>query len=213
MNTPPDGTPPTMQMYLWHFPGTTDAEEPFLPASGAFDASILYHEYTHGLSNRLVVDATGNSTLNSIQAGSMGEAWSDFYAMDYLVTQRPAEGHRRRRARSSRASTSLAGQPVPHPGDGLQGRIAAPRLHRPDGGDRAATPTATSRTIGGAPEVHASGEVWAQTLWDLRERFGHSWPTSSSPGHGAVPPDPSMLDMRNAIVQADQVAQRRRTPT
>ncbi len=37
MNTLPDGVPPTMQMYLWHFPGTTAAQEPFLPASGAFD--------------------------------------------------------------------------------------------------------------------------------------------------------------------------------
>ncbi len=31
MTTPPDGTPPTMQMYLWHFPGTTD-ERGALPA-------------------------------------------------------------------------------------------------------------------------------------------------------------------------------------
>ena len=23
----------------------------------------------------------------------MGEAWSDYYAMDYLVSQRPASGH------------------------------------------------------------------------------------------------------------------------
>ena len=57
MSTPPDGIPPTMQMYLWHFPGTSDdpaTGDPFVPTSGAFDASILYHEYTHGLSNRLV---------------------------------------------------------------------------------------------------------------------------------------------------------------
>ena len=39
----------------------------------------------------------------------MGEAWSDYYAMDYLVTQGLREGHRQVRARSSRASTSLAG--------------------------------------------------------------------------------------------------------
>ena len=45
----------------------------------------MYHEFTHGLSNRLVIDADGNSTLGNIQAGSMGEAWSDWYAMDYLV--------------------------------------------------------------------------------------------------------------------------------
>ncbi|MEP6796498.1 MAG: M36 family metallopeptidase, partial [Lapillicoccus sp.] len=77
MSTPPDGTPPTMQMYLWHSPGATAAQDPYLAVSGSFDASILLHEYTHGLSNRLVVDPTGVSTLNSIQAGSMGEAWSD----------------------------------------------------------------------------------------------------------------------------------------
>ena len=57
MHTPPDGTPPTMRLYLSRTPGTTDAEEPFVPTSSAFDASVLLHEYTHGLSNRLVVDA------------------------------------------------------------------------------------------------------------------------------------------------------------
>ena len=57
-----------------------------MPTTGSLDASVEYHEYTHGLSNRLVIDASGNSTLNDIQAGSMGEAWSDYYAMDYLVT-------------------------------------------------------------------------------------------------------------------------------
>ena len=57
-----------------------------MPTTGSLDADVEYHEYTHGLSNRLVIDANGNSTLNDIQAGSMGEAWSDYYAMDYLVT-------------------------------------------------------------------------------------------------------------------------------
>ena len=37
------GLPPTMQMYLWHFPGATDQQDPWVPASGAHDASILYH--------------------------------------------------------------------------------------------------------------------------------------------------------------------------
>ena len=76
-------------MYLWHDPLTDlffgpDAD-PFLPSDGANEADIVYHEYTHGLSNRLVVDAFGNSTLGNLQAGSMGEAWSDWYAFDFLV--------------------------------------------------------------------------------------------------------------------------------
>ena len=39
MSTPPDGVPPTMQMYLWHFPGVPDdpsqGGDPFVPTSGA----------------------------------------------------------------------------------------------------------------------------------------------------------------------------------
>ncbi|MDX6377521.1 MAG: extracellular elastinolytic metalloproteinase, partial [Gaiellaceae bacterium] len=58
MSTPADGTSPTMQMYLFHPPaapwGFGPGEDPFLPSNGGDDASIIYHEYTHGLSNRLV---------------------------------------------------------------------------------------------------------------------------------------------------------------
>ncbi|MEV6265514.1 M36 family metallopeptidase [Kribbella sp. NPDC051936] len=205
MSTPPDGTPPTMQMYLWHQPGTTDEQEPWVPASGANDASILYHEYTHGLSNRLVVDATGNSTLNSIQAGSMGEAWSDFYAMDYLVSHGLEKD-------TTAAGEVLEGKYVSH-GElfrtqAIDCRVKAvsPNCVQPDGSKGGYT-YADFPTIGGAPEVHASGEVWAQTLWDLRERFGRSYAMSIiTRAMELSPNDPTMLDMRNAVVQADLVA-------
>ena len=83
MSTPPDGTPPIMQMYLFHEPNTGNLD-PFLASNGGDEADVVYHEYTHGLSNRLVVDANGVSTLNGAQPGAMGEAWSDWYAMDFL---------------------------------------------------------------------------------------------------------------------------------
>jgi extracellular elastinolytic metalloproteinase len=214
MNTPPDGIPPTMQMYLWHLPGYPDDYDPFLPTSGAFDASVLLHEYTHGLSNRLVVDADGNSTLNSLQAGSMGEAWSDYYAMDYLVShhfqrdtsadgqvfegqylmggQRDTNGRkvpfRSMALDCSVGSTSKACFDTYNPGANLQGGYTY--------GDLVA--------IGGTPEVHSSGEVWAQTLWDLRKAFGHSVAdTLITRAMSLSAADPSMLDMRNAILQAD----------
>ena len=73
-------------MYLQHQPFTSYPDgDPFAPTDVGDEADTVYHEYTHGLSNRLVVDATGNSTLGNVQAGAMGEAWSDWYAMDYLV--------------------------------------------------------------------------------------------------------------------------------
>jgi extracellular elastinolytic metalloproteinase len=205
MNTPPDGTPPTMQMYLFHQPGATDEQDPFVPSSSANDASILYHEYTHGLSNRLVVDATGNSTLNSIQAGSMGEAWSDFYAMDYLVAHNLEKD-------TTAPGEVLEGKYVSH-GElfrtqAIDCRVKAvsPNCIQPDGSKGGYT-YGDFPTIGGTPEVHASGEVWAQTLWDLRERFGRSYALSLiTRAMELSPNDPTMLDMRNAIVQADLVA-------
>ncbi|WP_350280274.1 M36 family metallopeptidase [Kribbella sp. HUAS MG21] len=205
MATPPDGTPPTMQMYLFHAPGATDEQDGYVPSSSGNDASILYHEYGHGLSNRLVVDATGNSTLNSIQAGAMGEAWSDFYAMDYLVAH------------------GLEKDTVA-PGEVQEGKyVSHGELFRTQAIDcrvKAKAPTCVAAdgsqggytygdfpTIGGAPQVHASGELWAQTLWDLRERFGRGYALSIiTRAMELAPADPTMLDMRNAIVQADLVA-------
>ena len=81
MLTPIDGKSPLMQMYLW----TT----PHRAMNGGDDASILFHEYTHGLTNRLVVDADHAGALNSAEAGAMGEGWSDWYAKDFLVDEYP----------------------------------------------------------------------------------------------------------------------------
>src|SRR5690606_33194673 len=48
---------------------------------GALDNQILVHELTHGLSGRLVGNATG---LTANMARSMGEGWSDFFALAML---------------------------------------------------------------------------------------------------------------------------------
>ncbi|MEU4606821.1 M36 family metallopeptidase [Kribbella sp. NPDC023972] len=197
MSTPPDGTPPTMQMYLFG--------NPFVPTSSSNSADILYHEYGHGLSNRLVVDATGNSTLNSIQAGSMGEAWSDFYALDYLVSHGLEKD-------TTAPGEVLEGKYVTHGGsirtqaNDCRVKAISPNCVGEDGSKGGYT-YGDFPTIGGEPEVHSSGEVWAQTLWDLRERFGRGYAVSLiTRAMELSPADPTMLDMRNAIVQADLVA-------
>jgi hypothetical protein len=56
------------------------------------------------------------------------------------------------------------------------------------------------------PEVHADGEIWAQTLWDLRGVLGSR--TTQSLVTRAMelsPSNPSFLDERNSILQADVV--------
>jgi extracellular elastinolytic metalloproteinase len=208
MSTPPNGISPTMQMYLFHEPGLPDSLDHEVPTTGALDPSVLYHEYTHGLSNRLVVDSNGNSTLNDIQAGAMGEAWSDYYAMDYLVSHGLIKDTKK-------------------PGQLLEGKYVAGGAHlirtmAIDCPRNAHTKGCQSGAIAGVhggyvygdfssiigiPEVHASGEIWGQTLWDLRTKLGHKITDSLVTRAMTISAeDPDYLDMRNAIVRADLVA-------
>src|SRR6185436_9935389 len=64
----PDGFPGLMQMYVFTGPNPD--------RDGDLDAEIICHEYTHGLSSRLVGGGVG---FFALQSGGMGEGWSDFY--------------------------------------------------------------------------------------------------------------------------------------
>ena len=207
MSTPPNGISPTMQMYLFHVPGASDADDPFVPTTGSLDASVEYHEYTHGLSNRLVIDANGNSTLNDIQAGAMGEAWSDYYAMDYLVTNGFLKDTKRAgdllegdyvAAGAHVIRTMAIDCPVGAKTVGCKSGAVANRRGGYVYGDFS--------NIIGIPEVHASGEIWAQTLWDLRNALGHKVTDALVTRAMTISAeDPDYLDMRNAILRADLV--------
>ncbi len=207
ISTPPNGISPTMQMYLFHVPGASDADDPFVPTTGSLDASVEYHEYTHGLSNRLVIDANGNSTLNDIQAGAMGEAWSDYYAMDYLVTNGFLKDTKRAgqllegdyvAAGAHVIRTMAIDCPVGATTAGCKSGAVANRRGGYVYGDFS--------NIIGIPEVHASGEIWAQTLWDLRTALGHKVTDALVTRAMTISAeDPDYLDMRNAILRADLV--------
>jgi hypothetical protein len=205
MSTPPDGTPPIMQMYLFHQPNTGNLD-PFLASNGGDEADVVYHEYTHGLSNRLVVDANGVSTLVGAQPGAMGEAWSDWYAMDFLNTlglQPDPKG----------AGDVLVGRYVGENANIIRTqpmdcRVGAPASRcpgTPDVGPGGYTYADFGQIIG-RPEVHADGEIWGETLWDLRKQLGSQLTESLvTRAMELSPANPSFLDMRNAILQADEV--------
>lgn len=200
MWTPADGSPPVMQMYL--FGGGA-----FAAANGGDDASVVYHEYGHGLSNRLVTDNSGEGAVWFPQAGAMGEAWSDWYALDFLEAQ---------------------GLQADDPGvDGeivLGGYLARNRNLLRDASIDCPVGSAAPNCArggftfgdygriwgGGGPQVHADGEIWGQTLWDLRaaliERYGsraigvRTARMLVTEGMRDLPPQPSFLDARDAIV-------------
>jgi hypothetical protein len=212
MITLPDGQPPSMAMFLNDFdaPGL---EELFRDNNNGDDAATVYHEYTHGLSNRLITNADGTGAVSSPEAGAMGEAWSDWYAFDFLARQ------------------NLDPDNLAVPGEEDLGKYsdATPHSTRfqaldcPVGIVDPACPGGFDTVAGGftygdfghvftGPEVHSDGEIWGETLWDLRQqfvaRFGEE--TGSDTAEALVtdamrlsPPEPSMLDMRNAIMAAD----------
>lgn len=204
MSTPPDGTAPRMQMYLFPLPG--DPTDPFLASNGGDEADIVYHEYTHGLSNRLVVDAMGMSTLGNVQAGSMGEAWSDWYAMDFLVnlgfqTDTNAPGEVLVGTYVGQHQNLIRTQPLDCP----VGTTSAACPGTPGAGPGGYTYGDFGRIIG-QPEVHADGEIWGETLWDLRKALGSKLAESLvTRAMELSPANPSYLDMRNSILMADQV--------
>jgi len=205
MGPPPDGTPPLMQMYLFPDPAA-GAADPFIAANGGDEANIIYHEYTHGLSNRLVVDALGNSTLGNVQAGSMGEAWSDWYAMDFLANlgfqkDTNAPGEVRVGNYVGAGQDLIRTQPMDCP----VGTTSTLCPGTPGAGAGGYTYGDFGRIIGG-PEVHADGEIWGETLWDLRKSLGSKLAESLvTRAMELAPANPSYLDMRNSILMADQV--------
>jgi hypothetical protein len=207
MSTPPDGTPPTMQMYLQPAPNTPTEDDPYVPSDVGNEASSVYHEYTHGLSNRLVVDAAGVSTLNGPQSGAMGEAWSDWYAYDYLQsvglekdTAKPGE------LVVFEYSTAGANTIRTEPLDCPVGGPAAVCPGTPTAGPGGYTYGDFGKISRRGPEVHADGEIWAQTLWDLRTALGFKSAESLvTRAMELSPADPSYLDMRNSILLADLV--------
>ena len=168
---------------------------PVLPTNVGDEADTVYHEYTHGLSNRLVVDATGNPTLVDVQAGAMGEAWSDWYAMDFLVDS--GLQSRRHQGQATSCIFQYDGDGVfldrTEPIDckvGVEVRALHRRRDRPPGGYT----YADYGQVFGQPEVHGDGEIWAQTLWDLRDKLGSSVAESLvtramelSPGQSVLP--------------------------
>ncbi|NNM47606.1 M36 family metallopeptidase [Knoellia koreensis] len=185
MLTLDDGIPPWSGMFLWE-PIDDAFEGPY--RDGSMDMTVIQHEYSHGLSNRYVA---GGSALGSQQAGSMGEGWGDWYALNHAQ------------------STGL------EPTRAVVGAYATGNEVR---GIRNYDYNANPTTFGDigydltGPEVHADGEIWTATLWDLQKALVAKYGLAKgsdvaarlvTDGMPLTAPDPSFLDARDGILAAD----------
>jgi extracellular elastinolytic metalloproteinase len=144
--TPPDGTKPISNMYMWQ----PIAGAFYAPCvDGDYDMSVIGHEYGHAISNRMV--AGPDAGLIGLQAGAMGESWSDLVATEYA---------REFGYRNAGATPYVVGGYVT--GD----LVAGIRNY-----DMSRSPLNYSDVgydmIG--PQVHADGEIWSATNHALRE--------------------------------------------
>ena len=202
--TYPDGDSPEVQLYLTDLGGH--------PASAGFDPAVVYHEYSHGLVARTIVDATGWQALGGPQGTALGEANADFYAIDYLVGAglEPDDPVARDVRLGRFAFGSLRTEPT-------DCRVAANPATPDAVCNGGATPHYGGYTyadfgaVQGYQEPHGDGEIWAQTMWQLRQvliaRLGAVAGTDHvrrllTNGMRLAPDDPSFLDLRNAILQA-----------
>jgi extracellular elastinolytic metalloproteinase len=167
----------------------------------SFDATVVVHEFAHGVTTRLTGGPSDASSLDGTIPGGMGEGWSDFFAL--VFTAKPADT---RNTRAPRRPVFL--QPGGHPQLSLQQR-SLPSIRSP-------TPTCAP-----APRSTTVGEVWSAMLWEvywnLVEARGFDTSLYGGPGGNNLalqlvidgcklqPSNPNFLQARDAILQADLV--------
>jgi extracellular elastinolytic metalloproteinase len=145
--TPPDGVAPITNMYLWQ-PIAGGFYAPCV--DGDYDMTVIGHEYTHAISNRMVAGPDGD--LDGPQAGAMGESWSDLTAMEYLNEYRfvPLADENRFAIGSYVTGDKQAGIRN-------YGMNQSPLNYSDIGYDLT------------GPQVHADGEIWSATNFDIRQ--------------------------------------------
>jgi hypothetical protein len=205
-----DGSPLFMQIYLWSNACTT-TQLALNDVNAADDGLIVYHEYTHGMTNRLVTDGAGFPALNGWQPGAMDEGFADWYALDLLSAQgfEPDSGTPGELRAGRYENDALRTQAFDCPVGASPGACPG----RPTAGSGGYTYGDFAKVLG-FPEVHADGEIWVETLWDLRTRLIADHGAADgitrtralvTDGLRLAPANPTFLDMRNAILQADLV--------
>ena len=149
-----DGIPGITNQYL------------FQPIAGAFyapctdgglDMSIVGHEYTHAISNRMI--GGPDEGITSEQGGAMGESWGDLVAGEYLFSHGYSNG-----ANPWAVGPYATGNK--HEGIRDYAINDNPLTYADYGFDST------------GPEVHADGEIWNGTMWDVRQALVDKWNAS-----------------------------------
>ncbi|HWP44642.1 MAG TPA: M36 family metallopeptidase, partial [Blastocatellia bacterium] len=185
-----DGTPPLLAMLLWEF----DLDGRRVELDSSYDAGVIIHEFTHGVSTRLTGTDNSIGLSGSIQGRGMGEGWSDFFALSFL-----SGGDR------AQDDCFSIGSYVTQRARGVRAYPYTTRLDRDP---------LTFGDIQANSQVHAQGTVWCSMLWDMRQalveryRFERGREIAERlviDGLKLTPIAPLFTDARDAILLADRI--------
>jgi len=205
MSTAADGTPPTMNMGLVQGDRHT-----------AFDCDVVFHEFTHGLTNRLVGGTRQGHTLDAPQSQGMGEGWSDFFALTIQNFFRAQNGQNERVVAGDWVIANPAGirsNPYDDNYPFTYGNVSTFQRFDPDTGQP---------DPNGLPDEHQTGEIWCAALMmmvrRMRAALGNvdgyrlGWQMVVD-GLKLTPSNPTFLEARDAILLAlDHMLAEQRIP-
>ncbi|KAE8356074.1 extracellular metallo proteinase mep [Aspergillus coremiiformis] len=197
--TPPDGIPGRMRMFIF------DRSNPY--RDGVFEAGVVIHEYTHGLSNRLTGGPKNSRCLSAFESSSMGEGWGDFMAT--AIRLKP---------RDTRASNFAMGVWIDNMPRGIRPYLYSTSMR---------TNPLVYETMNRIYQVHYGGNVWGtilyEVLWNLIDKYGKEdgprpiFDKRGIPKDGKYltmklvvdamalqPCNPNFIQARDAILDADQ---------
>jgi extracellular elastinolytic metalloproteinase len=164
MFTPVDGSSPVMNMGLVSSTGRHTA----------LDSSVVYHEFMHGVTNRLVGGPMNVDALDEPQSAGMGEGWGDYVAC--VINQ-----------------TEVVGAWVTGKAGGIRGFRY----------DAQFPGTFADLGSGRYTRVHAMGEIWCATLMEMTRRVGQPLAVQLVvDALKLARANPSFLDMRDAVLAA-----------
>jgi extracellular elastinolytic metalloproteinase len=164
MNTPPDGLVPVMNMGV-----VVETQR-----HTALDATVVFHEFMHGVTNRLVGGPMNSHALEAPQSRAMGEGWGDYIACTLN-------------------NTTVVGAWVVNSPAGIRG--FAYDSNFPDHFGTMGTARYT--------ESHNVGEIWCATLMEMTRRIGAQLALQLVVDALKLSPaTPNFLDMRDAILVA-----------
>jgi hypothetical protein len=147
---------------------------------GAFDADHITHEYTHGVSNRLIMTEVVDGGLPfGNQTWALGEGWSEFYG------------------------TSITNDPIA--GEYVCGKPGGCPQYPFDNSPLVYSDLCTRANTATGCEAHVDGEIWTAALWDLRAALGKaaSEQLVIDGIKSTTPTTATFLDARDGILAAD----------